>query len=104
MSSDAVMTTLLYVFFGTSSCALVACLFPFGWYHEDTIFSMMHRPEGEPLTHSEGFQPENTPGLSSVMESDPSASKEAIERWETREFGDTGNTPLDETEQFHIVG
>jgi hypothetical protein len=58
MSSDAVMTTLLYVFFGTSSCALVACLFPFGWYHEDTIFSMMHGPEGQEMAFGDGTQPE----------------------------------------------
>lgn len=66
---------------------------------------MMHGPEGEGLTYGDGIQPEDLERItSSATESDPDASKKVIERWEIDEFGDAGNTPINETDRVNIVG
>lgn len=61
-------------------------------------------PSNEEMESGDGIQAVD---ISRIMEgsteSDPSASKEALEGWEIKEFGDKGNDPIDEEERFRLV-
>jgi len=64
---------------------------------------MMHGPEGQEI-FTDGVQPEDMKRVAEgLVESNPDASKEALEHWEEGQFGNKGDAPIDEEEQFRLL-
>lgn len=63
---------------------------------------MGHGFEGQEI-FTDGVQPEDMkPVVEGLAESDPHASKATLEVWEEGQFGNKGDDPIDEKEQFHF--